>query len=588
MKDFMKYIMATVVGICLVGGVVGCLGVVTLIGIASANDAAPDIQDNSVLLLKLSGVMEERAEENPWSMLGGDMLSTQGLDETLTAIRKAKTNACVKGIYIEAGAFTTDFASLQEIRNALVDFKKSGKWIVAYADFYTQGAYYLSSVADKLYLNPQGKVDWHGLCAEPIFVKDLLAKVGIRMQVVKVGKYKSATEMFTEDCMSEPNRQQVQAYINSLWNNICKEVAASRKLTVAQLNTYADGLLTFEEAQALKQKKMVDGLLYTDQVKGVIQKLLKEDDFHQVTVTDMAKSADNMLQEGEQIAVYYAYGDIVDTPVEGSIMGGSHQIVANEVCKDLRKLADDDDVKAVVIRINSGGGSAYASEQLWHEVEMLKTKKPVVVSMGGMAASGGYYMSCNANWIVAQPTTLTGSIGIFGMIPDCSQLLTDKLGIKYDQVKTNRHADMGTASRPMNNEEVALLTAHIERGYALFRNRVANGRKLSVEKVEELAQGHVFTGEDALQKKLVDELGGLDKAVVKAAALAKLKTYYTSCYPEKSDLLSRFLEEASSNSYIDEHLKTTLGHYYEPVMLLRNISNTQPALARLPFFVNVK
>lgn len=588
MKDFFKYVFATVVGLILFGIIMAILGVMSIVGMISSGQATQNVSDNSVLVLKLSGTMNEQAGDNTLAQFTGNTLSTMGLNETLSAIRKAKENDKVKGIYIEAGAFSADFASLQEVRNALTDFKKSGKWIIAYGDSYTQGTYYLSSVADKVYLNPIGDLDWHGLASQPYFVKDMLAKMGVKMQIIKVGKYKSATEMYTEDHMSDANREQTQAYINGLWQNICKDVAASRKLTVEQLNAYADSVITFNDPKDLVAKKMIDGLLYTDQVKKEVKKLLKleeDESIRQLSVADMVnvKQKDN----GEQIAVYYAFGNIVDSPATGYLMGGGNEIVANTVCKDLESLMNDDNVKAVVLRVNSPGGSAYASEQIWHQVEMLKAKKPVVVSMGGYAASGGYYISAGANWIVAEPTTLTGSIGIFGQIPNVSQLLTQKLGVKFDEVKTNKHSLMGTMARPMNDDEIALLTKAIARGYDTFRKRVADGRKMTVEQVEEIAQGHVFIGQDALKIKLVDELGGLDKAVAKAASLAKLKEYHTADYPAQKDLFAQLMENASMGSYLDEQLRLTLGDYYEPFIMLKTMNNQAAIQARLPFFLNI-
>ncbi|MBF1554974.1 MAG: signal peptide peptidase SppA, partial [Prevotella pleuritidis] len=492
-------------------------------------------------------------------------------------------------IYIEAGALGADFASLQEIRNALLDFKKSHKWIIAYADTYTQGTYYVASAANEIYLNPQGMITWHGLSAQPIFIKDLLAKVGIRMQVLKVGKYKSATEMFTGDKMSDANREQTTAYLTSLWSNVCKAVSESRKISIDSLNTYADRLVMFEDARQLVKYKMVDGLLYTDQIKKKIKQLLHIDDdkdINQISIADMSGVKEKL--KGKEIAVYYAYGDIVDSPITGGLLGSKHQIVAQDVCKDLADLIEDDDVKAVVIRINTGGGSAYASEQLWHQIEMLKRKKPVVVSMGGVTASGGYYMSCNANWIVAQPTTITGSIGIFGIVPDRSQLLTQKLGIKFDEVKTNRNATFGTSARPMNAAELGYMQAYIDRGYKLFRRRVADGRHLSTAQVEQVAQGHVFTGEAAKQLKLIDQLGGIDAAVAKAAQLAKLSEYHTHTYPAPTDWFEQLFNTFGGGNYLDGKMRAALGDYYEPVILLKQMNQLDALQARLPFFLNIK
>lgn len=590
MKEFIKYVLATVVGLFLFGVIIVAIGAMSVVGMVSASQATKNVEENSVLVIDLSGMMSERSDGSIITDLMGSGAGTEGLQETLKAVKKAKSNKDIKGIYIEAGAFSTDFASAQELRETLADFKKSGKWIVAYADSYTQGAYYLASVANKVYINPSGMLDWHGLGASPIFVKDLLAKFGVQIQVIKVGKYKSATEMFTEDRMSDFNRQQTQAYIDGIWANMCKGVSESRKVSTAQLNQYADSLVTFSNAKDLVKKKLVDGLLYTDQVKKEVKKLLKlEDDetVNQISVADM-QHVKEKTTDGEEIAVYYAYGDIVDTPIEGGLFNSNHMIVGSEVCKDLEGLMNDDDVKAVVLRINSGGGSAYASEQMWHQISLLKQKKPVVVSMGGMAASGGYYMSCNANWIVAEPTTLTGSIGIFGMIPDHSQLLTQKLGIKFDEIKTNKNATMGTPARPMSAEELSYLTQYISRGYNLFRQRVADGRKLTTAQVEAIAQGHVFLGQDALKIKLVDELGGLEKAIAKAAKLAKLDEYYTSDYPGKSDFLDQLMAATEKDNYLDEQLRLGLGGFYEPFLLLKSMNQQNMMQARLPFFLNIK
>jgi len=589
MKDFFKYVLATIVGIVILFVVMAILGAMSLVGMVASGEATKNVSDNSVLVVNLSGTMEEQAGDNTLNQFLGSAASTMGLQETLEAIQKAKENDNVKGIYIEAGSFSADYASLQEVRNALLDFKKSGKWIVAYGDIYTQATYYLCSVADKVWMNPSGEIDWHGMASQPIFVKDLLAKVGIKMQVIKVGKYKSATEMYTEDHMSDANREQTQAYINSIWKQITNDVSSSRKISVDSLNAYADRLVMFEGAEAQKKYKLVDALLYHDQVKAEVKKLLKLDDdksINQLSISDMQTV--KRKKDGEQVAVYYAYGDIVDSPTQGMLMGGGHQIVANDVNNDLQSLADDDNVKAVVIRVNSPGGSAYASEQLWHQIEVLKQKKPVVVSMGGYAASGGYYMSSGANYIFAEPTTLTGSIGIFGTIPDRSELMTKKLGLKFDEVKTNKNAAFGTSSRPFNAEEISYLQSYINRGYQLFRKRVADGRKMTIEQVEAIAQGHVFTGADALKIKLVDELGGLDKAIAKAAQLAKIDEYYTNNYPAPPSIFDQLMNQAKGGNYLDDQLRVALGEYYQPFMLMREANQMSPVQARLPYFLNIK
>ena len=589
MKDFFKHTLATIAGLFIFSIIVIIIGVMSLVGMVSAGEATKTVADKSVLVLNLSGELQEQSEDNVFQQFAGTPFGNLGLEKILSAIKKAKNNDKIKGIYIEAGALGADFASLQEIRNALLDFKKSHKWIIAYADTYTQGTYYVASAANEIYLNPQGMITWHGLSAQPIFIKDLLAKVGIRMQVLKVGKYKSATEMFTGDKMSDANREQTTAYLTGLWSNVCKAVSESRKISIDSLNAYADRLVMFEDARQLVRYKMVDGLLYTDQIKKKIKQLLHIDDdkdINQISIADMSGVKEKL--KGKEIAVYYAYGDIVDSPITGGLLGSKHQIVAQDVCKDLADLMEDDDVKAVGIRSNTGGGSAYAAEQLWHQIEMLKRKKPVVVSMGGVTASGGYYMSCNANWIVAQPTTITGSIGIFGIVPDRSQLLTQKLGIKFDEVKTNRNATFGTSARPMNTAELGYMQAYIDRGYKLFRRRVADGRHLSTAQVEQVAQGHVFTGEAAKQLKLIDQLGGIDAAVAKAAQLAKLSEYHTHTYPAPTDWFEQLFNTFGGGNYLDGKMRAALGDYYEPVILLKQMNQLDALQARIPFFLNIK
>ena len=591
MKDFLKYVFATITGIILLTIVMAILGTISLVGLAASSAKTTQVEENSVFTLMLSGQLEERTQNDPLATLTGQVSENLGLENILEAIKKAKDNDDIKGIYIEAGIFSSDTpASTHAIREALLDFKKSGKWIVAYADSYTQSTYYICSVADNIYLNPQGMVDWHGLASTPYFVKDLLAKFGVKYQPCKVGKYKSAPEMMTADKMSEPNREQVTAYINGIWKVMLDDVSKSRKISVDSLNAYADRYVALSEPKDLLRMKLVDKLMYTDEVKGEIKKRLKidkDENINQLTLGDMAGVAAKKKDDGEKIAVYYAYGDIVDSET-GSVLSQGHSIVASVVCKDLEELMNNDNVKAVVLRVNSPGGSAYASEQIWHAVQNLKAKKPVVVSMGGYAASGGYYISCGANYIYSDPTTITGSIGIFGMFPDFSGLLTDKLGVKFDEVKTNKLATFGTMARPFNAEELALLDKYIGRGYELFRKRVADGRKLSVEQVEEIAQGRVWLGNDALNIKLIDAIGSLDDAVKKAAKLAKLDEYYTANYPDEPSWWESLTNKMNSGSYLDEQLRETMGEYYEPFTYLKSI-NTQSAIqARLPYFSVIK
>ncbi len=590
MKQFLKYTFATIVGMVLFFVITGIIGTMCLIGLVAADSSAKDVKENSVMVLNLSGALAERSDDNFVDQFGSNNVSTTGLDDVLAAIKKAKDNDKIKGIYIKAGMLSSDsYATLQAMRNQLVDFKESGKWIVSYGDIYTQGTYYVCSVADKIFLNPSGQVDWHGLSAQPYFLKDLLAKFGVKMQLAKVGTYKSMPEMYTADKMSEANREQVTVYVKGIWKNICEAVSKSRNISVSTLNAYADSLITFNDPKDYVKYKLVDKLIYSNEIKTEINSLLKvkaDKDIKTLSVSDM-QSVKGEKKKGDEIAIYYAYGEIVDSEEAGLFSKGNN-IVTKPVCKGLKELMEDDDVKAVVIRINSGGGSAYASEQIWHYIQLLKEKKPVVVSMGGMAASGGYYISSGANWIVAEPTTLTGSIGIFGMFPDVSELLTQKLGVKFDEVNTNKNSSFGTLSRPFNEEEMSYLNKYIERGYNLFLSRVAEGRKMSTADVDKVAQGRVWLGQDAVGIKLVDELGGLDVAVQKAASLAKLKEYHTVSYPEKADWFDQLLDQFSDDSYADKKMRETFGEYYEPFKLLRTLNMQNAAQARLPFVINVK
>lgn len=590
MKDFFKNVLATAVGVLLVGFITGFFMVVSLVGMALSQSETAPVADNSVLVLRLTGSLSERANDDVLASLFGDRIPKLGLATMTEAIRQAKESDKVKGIYIEAGAFAPDsYASLAAIRRELEEFRKAGKWIVAYGDSYTQGAYYLASVADKVYLNPQGQVDWHGLGSEPVFVKDLLAKLNVRMQVAKVGTYKSATEMFTGEKMSDADRQQTTAYLTGIWQNVVSAVGKSRSLTAQQLNAYADSLVSLSAPQDYVRMRMVDGLLYTDQVRQAVKKkmgLSPDDEIPQVSMSDLL-AAGPEDKKGDEIAIYYAVGDIVDGVV--AMPSRESVIDAQKVCADLQDLAKDKDVKAVVLRVNSPGGSAYASEQIWHQVMELKKVKPVVVSMGSYAASGGYYISCPANWIVAEPNTLTGSIGIFGMFPDVSGLLREKLGLKFDEVKTNKYALFGTRSRPFTADELSHLESYIDRGYKLFRQRVADGRRLKVDQVEQVAQGHVWLGQDALRVGLVDQLGGVEVALRKAAQLAKLTQWHSTAYPVLPDYLSQLLDlpGAARGNYLDEQVRQSLGAYYEPFALIRDLQAQNPLQARLPFEPNI-
>lgn len=595
MKEFSKYVLATIVGIIATMIIFTILGLMSVVGIVASSESTKNVADNSVLTIKLDGTIVEQAKNNIFSQLTNGEIKQIGLNDILNSIQKAKENDNIKGIYLEAGYFDAGYGTISEIRNALKDFKKSKKWIIAYGDIYTQGAYYLCSVADKVYINPNGELDIHGISTQTMYVKDLYAKFGIKYQIIKVGKYKSATEVYSEDHMSDANREQVTAFVTGIWNNVTKDISASRKINIDSINTFANNLTAMMPQKDLVSKKLVDGLLYTDEVKAEVKKLLnlkEKDVISQLSVSDM-KNVKETKNSGEQIAVYYASGVIFDTPLQGFMNINEPQIVGKDMSKDLENLMNDEDIKAVVIRVNSPGGSAYASEQIWHQVSKLKEKKPVVISMGDYAASGGYYISCGASWIVAQPTTLTGSIGIFGVIPEGSELLEKKLGLHFDGVKTNKHADMtanvlGMPIRPFNPEETALLQGYINRGYELFRKRVADGRKQKVEQIESIAQGHVWLGQDAQGIKLVDQIGGLNDAITKAAELAKVDQYHINEYPEPSDWTEQLLNVTGDNdNYLNEKIRLLLGDWYLPFISIKSASEQNHIQASLPYIIKI-
>ena len=593
MKEFFKYVLATIVGIILTSIIFMVISIVSVAGMVASEGATSSVPKNSVLRIKLEGEIVDRAGEgSPMDFLSQGEQMSIGLDQALDALKKAAKNDKVKGIYLEAGSLAAYPADLQELRRALVEFKESGKWVVAYGDQYSRGAYYLCSVADELFLNPIGMIDWSGMSSQPMFYTGLMKKVGVKMQVFKVGTYKSAVEPFINTSMSEPNREQVTSYLTSIWEGIKKDVSKSRKITVEQLNSLADEYVAMHPASYMVENKLVDKLTYIDEVKEYLKKKmeLKEDEsLNFITPKEMASSEmPEYKEEDDKIAVYYAVGDIVQTAGSISPMGGTGpQIVGEKVIDDLRALRENKNVKAVVLRVNSGGGSAYASEQIWREVELLKQEKPVVVSMGGLAASGGYYISSGANQIYAEPSTLTGSIGIFGMIPDASELITKKVGIKFDVVKTNALSDMGTMARPMNAEEGHLMQAMIERGYEVFTGRVAMGRKMKLEDVKAIAEGRVWTGEQAKELGLVDKLGNLNDAIKAAAKLAKLEKYNRVNYPEPAPWYQSLLNQKKSG-YLEAGLREVLGEYYTTFSLLRTLKNQDRIQARLPFEPNIQ
>ena len=602
MKQFFKMTLATICGIAIFLVITGLFFVISLVGMIASDSASTKVKDNSVFVIKLNGTISERAEEGtPFdALLGLGDMSAMGLDELIASIRKAKDNDDIKGIYLEGGVLSFDApATAQQLRDALKDFKKSGKWIVAYADQYYQASYYVASVADNIYLNDHGAIDFKGLGGKGEYYKGLYDKLGIKYMVAKVGKYKSYVERNTLTGMSDYDREQRSAYLNGIWNYWLKEMAEGRKVKVEDLNQLAnDSIMAFADTKDYVKAKLVDKILFPEEIKAEIKKRLKideDDDINQLSLSDMLNVKSKEKKDGEKIAVYYAYGSIVDSETMNLLDGGGHCIVGKSTAEDLRKLADDDDVKAVVFRVNSGGGSAVASEQIRHAIKLLKEKKPVVVSMGGMAASGGYWISSPANYIFAEPTTITGSIGIFGLIPNFSGLVTDKLGVTFDGVTTNKFTDYENdlilGKDP--NEIMQHMQTYINQGYQNFLDIVSEGRGIKPAMVDSIGQGRVWLATDALNIKLVDKLGSLDDAVKKAAELAKLDEYHTTAYPNKGSWMDQFMPKEDKGTYLDSKLqaeiKALLGDLYEPLMQIRNdIKNNSRIQARMLDDVRIK
>lgn len=586
MKDLMKYTLGTILGLIAMGVISTVFFILMVVAMAAsgASQSSKSIEKGSVMRICLNGTLVERASEDDVfaELFSDDEKSTVALDELKCALKEAADNKNIVGIYLDGGELEADAACRQELRQALLAFKKSGKFIVSYADTYGQGSYYLASVADRVLLNPSGMLDWHGIASEPMFYTELLQKLGVKVQVFKVGTYKSAVEPYILTSMSDANREQVSSFIGDIWQSMVTDVAASRKVTAEGLNAVADDYAALQDPTYYVKKHLVDSLCYKDGVRDVLRRMAKTEKVNFVTPSDVAAAA-KKTSASDHVVVYYAEGDIVDAESPSSILTASRQIVGSTIVADLDELASDDDVKAVVLRINSGGGSAYASEQMWRAIQLLKKKKPVVVSMSGMAASGGYYMSCGANYIFADAATLTGSIGIFGMVPDMSGLMTDKLGLHFDVVKTNKSADFGATGRGFNAEESEAMQAHVERGYRLFLTRVADGRHMKVAQVDSIAQGRVWTGRQALAIGLVDKLGTLEDAVAYAAKLAKVKDYEVCTYPEQRSFLDELMDELEGDSYLERKARVALGEYYRPLTILPQLQNGNYLQARIPF-----
>ena len=591
MKDFLKFTFATVAGLILASVALFFISILFFFSALSSAETETEVRENSIMVLDLKGELLERNQALPYDMFMSEDFQYYGLDDILSSIRKAKENENIKGIYLRADFLTAGYASIEEIRDALLDFKESGKFVVAYADNYTQGLYYLASAADKVMMNPKGSLEWRGIAAAPMFYKDLLEKIGVEMQIFKVGTYKSAVEPFIATEMSEANREQVTAYISSIWQRLCEDVSASRGLKVETLNQYADEMLMFKPSEESVKCGLVDTLIYQNDVRDYLKRMVgidEDDDLRLLGLNDMMNINKSMPKDksGNIVAVYYAAGEITDYDM--SAFSSEQVIVPSKVIRDLRRLQENEDVKAVVLRVNSPGGSAFGSEQLWYAVSQLKKEKPVIVSMGDYAASGGYYMACNADTIVAEPTTLTGSIGIFGMYPNVKGL-TDKVGLDFDVVKTNEYADFGAVGRPLNTGEQGLMQNMVNQGYDLFLTRCSEGRGIAKEELDKIAQGRVWTGAKAKELGLVDELGGLDRALEIAVEKAGVDAYTVMAYPAKASFWETLMS-TNPTTYVKALLPggKQVDEALRQFSLIEHFDQSDRVQARLPFELNIQ
>ena len=584
MKSFFKAVLATIVGILFLW----ILLFITFlsIGIASLSSTHTPIKSNSVLVLNLNGIINERAPDNPFeNFYGNTNPKVLGLNTLLSIIKKAEKDNNIKGISLYANYIETDYASLDELRQALLHFRKTGKFVYSYSDNMSQNVYYLATACDSIFIHPQGNVEFKGLMAEVLFFNKLLKKLDIDAQIIRHGEFKSAVEPFIMDKMSKANREQMQMYVESTWSNICQDINESREIEIETINRIADSILFLYNTPLALHENFIDVIAYRDEYEAFLKKKLQVDvlrDYNSISIKDYKKSIlKEQTSPHNKIAVIYANGNIIDGQ-------GDYENIGFEIADEIKKAREEKSIKAVVIRINSGGGSALMSDIIWREVDLTKKVKPIVVSMGNYAASGGYYIACAADFIVAQPSTLTGSIGAFGIIPNIEKFLSNKIGITTDYVKTNQHADVISITHPMDNYQKVVLQKGIENVYMTFVQHVAEGRDMSVEEVDSIAQGRIWTGADAYKIGLVDTLGGLDLAIRMAAKKANLKNYSIVEKPilkEFFEQLTESLMETSISNKLNFLKINKVYPYYECWEQINQLNGIQ---TRLPFILTIK
>ena len=588
MKEFFKFVFASMIGVLLSVFVMFVLGILLIIGIVStaSNESKVTIDDNTVLHLSLNYPISERTSKNPFQNLNFGGFETEnnlGLKDILAHIKEAKTDSRIKGIYVDVSAIQGGFASIEEIRNALIDFKKSGKFILAYSEVYTKGAYYLASVADKIYVNPEGMVDFKGFSTEIMFFKGALEKLDIEAQVIKVGTYKSAVEPYILDKMSKPNREQITSFLGSLYTHFLSNIAISRKIPVDSLSAIANTAAVQTATDAVKFR-LVDGVKYKDEVLTELKSLCgiaQKKELRSVSISDYTPQSKELSKaSADRIAVVYAVGEIVSGEGDDETMGSEN------ISRAIRTARLDDKVKALVLRINSPGGSSLASDVIWREVELTKKVKPVIVSMGDVAASGGYYIACAADSIFAQPNTITGSIGVFAIIPNMKKFFNNKLGITFDEVKTSKFSEI-SITRPLSDDERLLLQAEVNNIYKTFTQKVANGRHKTPEFIDNIGQGRVWTGAEAIKIGLVDRLGNINDAVKSAAKKAGLKEYKLVDYPAQKDPLKELFDD-SADKVRTYFTKQELGENYNYYQKMQSVLKTTGIQSRMPYEVVIK
>ncbi len=587
MKSFFKYLLASVLGVMIAGFLMFIITIVGITAMVSSQDEVVKIEPNTFLHMELSQPIMDRSNDNPFETINfSDFSPTAqlGLDDIINNLKKAKDDENIKGIYLDFTVIPAGIATVEEIRNALLDFKESGKFIIAYADVYTQPSYYLASIADKVYLNPEGLLTFVGLRSEIMFFKEALEKIGIEPQIIRHGKFKSAVEPFMYTKMSEENRLQIMTFMGSIWDHILNGISAERNISLKDLNALADNM-TIKDAQSALDNGLIDGLKYKDEILDELAELTEQKDskkLKSISIAKYTKVPDKKRKklEKNKIAVVYASGTV--------IMGEGQEgtIGSDRISRAIRKARKDSSIKAIVFRVNSGGGSALASEVIWREIKLAQEVKPVIASLGDVAASGGYYIVAPAQKIIASPNTITGSIGVFGVLPNGKKLLNEKLGIHVDVAKTNNYADMGTFSRPLTAQEKEIIQYSVEDIYSTFVDHVAKGRNMTYEEVDEIGQGRVWSGSNAIEIGLIDGFGGLDDAIKLAAEAANIETYRTVDLPKLEDPFQMFMKELQGNVRVSI-LKNELGDQYKYYENLKSITNQQGIQARMPFELEI-